>query len=82
MDDERARLRSLIAPGISTLSALLKVGELTPEERAKPYPVKLSTIPDALLRFIESPSLERLALVAAWIRSWKEEQATSNRRKG
>lgn len=53
----------LIAPRISKLSAQLKAGKLTPEERAKPYPVKLSTIPDALLPFIESPRLEKLAEV-------------------
>jgi hypothetical protein len=50
----------LIAPRIAALSAQLKAGKLTPEGRAKPYPISLSYVPDALLPFIESPSLPNL----------------------
>jgi hypothetical protein len=53
----------IIAPNISTLSAQLKAGKLSPEDRAKPYSGIWPRVPDGLLPFIESPSLEKLAEV-------------------
>jgi hypothetical protein len=53
----------LIAPRIAALSAQLRAGKLPPEDRAKPYSGIWPRVPDGLLPFIKSPSLEKLAEV-------------------
>lgn len=53
----------LIAPRISTLSAQLKAGKLTPEDQARSYAGIWPLVPKGLRPFIESPSLEKLAEV-------------------